>query len=191
VRPLGVCTSSDRLLAEGEEGKKTTVAKSSTDSKPNARTLQLVKSKPAVKLGGSLPAEDMPADKYLAVCEGAWLEPIGKKHRAVLQFRIVDGKYHGVALRQWIDDAADAGGFISPIGKYARHCWIALGRELQEGDPVDEPGQIFSGRRFIVFIGYRKSEHPGGKGRQSSEFAMIRKDDDYLRVHEIVSREDL
>jgi hypothetical protein len=159
--------------------------------KHKAVNLQLVKSKPAVKLGGSLPAEDMVPDKYLAVCEGAWLEPIGKKHRAVLQFRIVDGKHHGVALRQWIDDAADAGGFISPIGKYARHCWIALGRELQEGDPVDEPSQIFSGRRFIIFVGYRKSEHPGGKGRQSAEFALIRKDGDYLRVHEIISREDL
>jgi hypothetical protein len=162
-----------------------------TNAKPKA-SLKLLKTKPAVRLGGTLPTDDMQPDKYLVVCEHAWLEPTGKNHRAVFQFRIVDGKHHGVALRMWIDEAADAGGFISPIGKYARHCWIALGRELAEGDPVDDPGQIFSGRRFIVFVGYRKSELPRGKGKQSPELAMIRKgSDDYLRVHEILTREDL
>jgi hypothetical protein len=133
----------------------------------------------------------MQPGKYLVVCEGAWLEPTGKNHRAVFQFRIVDGKYHNTALRMWIDGAADSGGFISPIGKYAHHCWIALGRELQDGDPVDEPALIFSGRRFLVFVGYRKSELPKGKGKQAPELALIRKNDDYLRVHEIVERVDL
>ena len=158
-------------------------------SKPN---LRLVKIKPVVRLGGILPAEDMPAAQYLAACEHAWLEDMKKSWRAALQFRVVDGKYDGVALRQWIDNAADAGGIISPIGKYARHCWIALARELRNGDPVDEPGRIFSGHRFIVFAGYRKSELPGGRGKQSPDFALIRKDaDDYLRVHEILRLEDI
>ena len=168
------------------------MSKSHTDDSKSKPSLKLLKTKPAVRLGGGLPTEDMAPGKYLSVCEHVWLEPTGKNHRAVFQFRIVDGKHGGIALRMWIDGAADAGGFISPIGKYARHCWIALGRELQDGDPVDDPGQFFSGRRFIVSIGYRKSELPHGKGRQSPELALIRKDSaDYLRVHEIVSREDL
>lgn len=163
---------------------------SASDAKSTPR-LQLVKNKPTVRLGGSLPSEEMEPGKYLVACENAWLESTGKNYRAVLQFRIVDGVHHGTALRMWIDEAADRGGNISPIGKYARHCWIALGRELQDGDPVAEPGEIFGGRRFVVSVGYRKSELPRGKGRQSPELAALKKDpSDYLRVHEIVSRED-
>ena len=162
------------------------------ESESRPVSLKLVKAKPAVRLGGALPTDDMPPGKHLVLCEGAWLEPIGKKHRAAFQFRVVDGKHHGVALRMWIDNAADAGGFISPIGKYARTCEIALGRQLEEGDAVDNPAEFFSGRRFIVFIGFRKSERAGGGGRFSDDLAMLRKDGaDYLRVHEIVSREDL
>jgi hypothetical protein len=139
-----------------------------------------------------MPAEDMAPGKYLVACEGAWLEPTGKNHRAVFQFRIVDGKHHGTALRLWIDSAADAGGIISPYGKYARVCRIALDRDLAESDPVAEPAAFFSGRRFVVFVGYRKSESPRGRGRQSDDLAMIKKDaSDYLRVHDILSREDL
>jgi hypothetical protein len=164
---------------------------------PNEPTpkLKLVKTKVKARLGGTLPTEGMAPGKYLVVCENAWLEPVSRhtqEHRAAIQFRVVDGKYHGVALRMWIDKAVDAGGFVSPTGKYARHCELALGRSLEENDPVDDPGQFFSGRRFIVFVGYRKSERAGGGGQSSEERAMLKKDDrDYLRVHDIVSREDL
>jgi len=157
--------------------------------------LKLVKSKADVRLGGTLPAQDMGPGKYLVLCESAWLEPVSKntqEHRAVFQFKVIDSKHDGTALRMWIDKAADAGGIISPTGKYARHCEIALGRPLEEGDPVDEPRQIFAGHRFLVFVGYRKSEQPKGKGRQSDDLALLRKDDkDQLRVHEMLSREDL
>jgi hypothetical protein len=171
--------------------------KSNYQSPTNASSpkLQLVRSKPKVRLGGNLPTEGMGPGKYLVLCENAWLEPMSKhtqKHRAAFQFRVADGKYDGTALRMWIDGAADDGGFISPVGKYARQCAIALGRPLEESDPVDEPTQIFSGRRFIVSVGYRKSERAGGGGQFSDERAMIPKDDrDYLRVHEIISREDI
>ena len=47
------------------------------------------------------------------------------------------GRYDGVALRQWIDDAADRGGFISRIGNYRGIADCAW--PLEEGDPVDEP----------------------------------------------------
>ena len=137
----------------------------------------------------------MAPGKYLVECDSTWLEPVSKntqEHRAVIQFRVIDNKFNGVALRMWIDKAADAGGIISPTGKYARHCEIALGRPLEEGDPVDELRQIFGGHRFLVQVGYRKSELPKGRGRQSDDLSLLRKDDkDQLRVHEITSREDL
>jgi len=155
--------------------------------------LRVVKTAPAVRLGGTLPTEGMEPGKYLVSCENAWLEPLrGKGQRAALQFRIVDGKHDGVALRMWIDGAVDAGGFVSPIGKYARVCQLALGRALQDGDPMDRPCEFFAGRRFVVFVGYRKSERAGGGGRSSDDLALIEKPDrDYLRIHEIISREDL
>ena len=159
---------------------------------PNQKTkasLKLVQgSKPAeLRLGGVAPSTEMAPGKYLAQCETAWIEPVGKEHRVVLQFRVVDGKYDGVGLRQWLI-ASNGGGVISPNGRYARHCAIALGRPLETDDPVNDPSQIFAGRVFLVFVGYRKTEHPKG-GRSSDERAHIRKDHDYLRVHEILSLE--
>jgi hypothetical protein len=159
-----------------------------------APKLKLVKPEGTVRLGGTLPTDEMQPGKYLVVCENAWLESVRKhtqEHRAAFQFRVVDGKYDGTALRMWIDKAVDAGGYVSRVGKYAQQCEIALGRALEEGDPVGEPREFFSGRRFIVSIGYRKSERPGGGGQSSDQLAKTRKDDrDYLRVHEIISRED-
>jgi len=143
-----------------------------------------------LRLGGVAPSEEMHPGKYLVTCEAAWIEPVGKEHRAVLQYRVVDGKHDGVGLRQWMI-AANGGGIISPTGRYARQCAVALGRPLEADDPVNEPAQIFAGCRFIAFVGYRKTEHPKG-GRSSDSQAMSRKDtEDYLRVHEIISREDI
>jgi hypothetical protein len=143
-----------------------------------------------LRLGGLAPAEDMGPGKYLVVCETAWTEQIGKGARVVLQFRCVDGKYDGVALRQWLP-ASDGGNIVSPTGRYARHCAIALGRPLIKDDPVNDPAAIFSGRKFLVFVGYRKTERQRG-GMASEDNALRRKDDnDYLRVHEILSVEEL
>jgi hypothetical protein len=133
----------------------------------------------------------MEPGNFLVKCETAWLEPIGSKgYRAVLQFRVVDGKYDGVALRQWVM-VSDGGGVISPTGRFARYCTLALGRPLQSGDPLNDPGQIFSGRFFLVQVGYRKTEKAKG-GMASDDNATHCKDErDYLRVHDMVSREDL
>ncbi len=171
----------------------------SSDPKSKTTPLQLVKlvkPSPNIRLGGKLPTEGMGPDKYLADCDNAWLKPMSKytqEHDAVIQFRIVDGKYRGTGLRMWIDKAIDEGGIVSSIGKYAKACEIALGRPLEDSDPITRPGDIFSGHRFIIFVGYRKSRDAGGKGGPNrEEWAMIRKGpDDYLRVHDIISREDL
>jgi hypothetical protein len=152
--------------------------------------LRVVKPAPALRLGGTAPADDMQPGKYLVQCEAAWIEQVGKEHRVVLQFRVTDGKHHGAGLRQWVI-AANAGGVISPTGRYARYCAIALGRPVESNDPVDDPGQIFSGRFFLVSVGYRKTEQPKG-GRYSDQLALVKKGDaDYLRVHEILEAVDL
>jgi len=163
-----------------------------TYRKPKPKTsLKLIKTKPDLRLGGDLPSEEMWPGKYLVICEGAWIQERGQRHNAVFQFSVVDGKFGGTALRHWIT-AADEGGFISPVGRYAHYCALALGRPLDETDPIDDPGEIFVGRHFLVFVGYRKSERAGGGGQVSEERALVRKDArDYLRVHQILSKEDL
>jgi hypothetical protein len=163
---------------------------------PNTKsktTLKLVSAKSNandLRLGGVAPTDGMAPGNYLVRCETAWIEPIGGQHRAVFQFRVVDGKYDGTGLRLWVI-AANGGGVISPTSRYARYCALALGRPLESEDPVNDPAQIFAARFFLVNGGFRKTEHPKG-GRSSDENAKVRKpDSDYLRVHEILSREDL
>jgi hypothetical protein len=158
--------------------------------KPNT-SLKLVPAKSEkLRLGGLAPSEEMKPGKYLVVCEAAWIEPLGKQHRAVLQFRVTDGKHDGVALRLWVT-ASDGGGIVSPTSRYARYCTIALGRPLDTDDSVGDPAQIFAGRFFQVLVGYRKTERQRG-GMASDENSQRRKDDrDFLRVHEILSMEDL
>jgi hypothetical protein len=112
-------------LQPGLKEKGTTMTAKNYQSPQNesTRKLKLVKSKADVRLGGTLPTRDMQPGKYLVLCESAWLEPMSKatqEHRAVFQFKVIDSKYDGTALRMWIDKAADAGGIISPTGKYAR-----------------------------------------------------------------------
>jgi hypothetical protein len=94
-----------------------------------------------LRLGGLAPTEDMKPGVYLAKCESAWIEPVGKAARVVVQYSLIDGKHDGVALRQWLP-ASDGGGVVSPTGRYARQCAIALGRSLSEDDSVNDPAAI-------------------------------------------------
>jgi hypothetical protein len=158
---------------------------------PQSKSLALLP-KPQIKirLGGRAPSADMPPGEYLVRCEGAWIEPVGRNFRAVLEFRTVDGKFGDVSLRQWIV-VSNGGGIVSPTGRYARFCEVALGRLLETDDPVSDPAQIFNGQFFLVSVGFRKTDGPRG-GTASEENALRRKDDsDFLRVHEILAREEL
>lgn len=124
---------------------------------------------------------------YLVMCEGAWIESIGKGSRAVLQFRVVDGKYGDVALRLWVI-ASDGGGYVSPGSRYARYCALALDRPLNSSDDISDPAQIFGGQNFLALVGYRKTDRQRG-GQASDENTRRRKDDaDFLRVHDLMSR---
>ena len=43
---------------------------------PPLKLVKLVKPSPNIRLGGTLPAEDMAPGKYLVLCEHAWLKPV-------------------------------------------------------------------------------------------------------------------
>jgi hypothetical protein len=132
----------------------------------------------------------MTPGKYTVACEGAWIEPIGKGTRVVLQYRVSEGEHTGTALRQWLP-ASDAGGLVSPMGRYAKACAIALGRPLDCSDDLNNPAAVFSELIFSVHVGFRKTEKHRG-GLPSDDNALRKKDDgDFLRVHEILSREEL
>src|SRR5262245_25362319 len=106
---------------------------------------------------------------------------------AVLQFRVLDGPRSGTALRQWLA-ISDVGGVVSIDSRYARHCAIALGEEIEPGDELD-PSQIFPQKVFLVDVGYRLTQKMGGAADE--ENAKSRKDArDFLRVHKILERRD-
>ena len=157
---------------------------SQSKSKP---TLKLVGKAPSIKLHlGATPAsDDVQPGEHLAKCSNAWIEPYRGALRAVWQFELCDGPHHGVGVRKW--KIFDASGEILRKSEYARACAIALERPLEEADDLNDPASIFAGKKFIVFVGYRKTEKPMG-GRASDEFALRKKDaNDKLRVHEIRS----
>jgi hypothetical protein len=149
-------------------------------------SLKVVPRKP-LRAGGLQPATDMQPGEYLCACEAATDTIHGKSRQAILQFRIVDGPHAGTALRQWLT-ISDVGGLVSLYTRYAKHCAIALGRELEPGDSL-EPEPIFPGKIFVVEVGYRKTEKMGGPA--TPENAQHRKDaKDFLRVHEILELRD-
>jgi hypothetical protein len=158
---------------------------------PKSKTnLKLVKSPVAtLRLGGLPASEEMRPGKYQVCCEGAWLEAIGKGSRAVLQFRVIAGPHDGTALRQWLPAAE--GGIVAPLGRYAKHCALALGRLLTADDDLGDPAKIFVGRIFFALVGFRKTERQRG-GMASDSNAQRKKDErDYLRVHELLEQGEL
>jgi hypothetical protein len=158
---------------------------------PKAKLKLVAGARPTeLRLGGRAPTDEVTPGKYLVRCEAAWLEPKGKTTCAALQFTVRDGKHDSVAFRLWVT-ASGGGGIVSPTSRYGRFCALALGRALESDDPVGDPHQIFSGKSFLVQVGYRKTNLPRG-GMASDENSSHRKDEqDFLRVHEILSREDL
>jgi hypothetical protein len=76
-------------------------------------------------------------------------------------------------------------GEIRPGSAYARLCEFALEREI-EPDETIEPNDIFKGKVFLAFVGWRKTDKPRG-GTSIDANALRRKDDrDFLRIHELL-----
>jgi hypothetical protein len=127
----------------------------------------------------------MEAGEYPANCANAFLER--SKNRAALEFVIIDGPHAGTALSMWINGV---NGAIRPASRYAKECAAALGRELTADDDLD-PAVVFKNKNFIVQVGWRQTDKPGG-GRAADELALRKKDGrDFLRVHRVVRETDL
>ncbi len=145
---------------------------------------------PRLRLGGILPPEHMPAAEYKVHFDGASKEIWKRGFRIELKFRVLDGEFTGVALSEWI--TVDGSGVISPRSRYAQQCEIALGRPLAAEDDLNDPASIFSSASaYRASVGFRKTDKARG-GIVNAENAKNRKDEkDGLRVHELLSREDL
>ena len=62
-----------------------------------------------------------------------------------------------------------------------------MGGEIEPGDRLD-PDSVFTGKRCIVDVGFRKTK---GQGGQSDEkLKLIRKPNQFLRVHEVIQLVD-
>jgi hypothetical protein len=129
----------------------------------------------------------MPAGEYRVTCEGAFRDP--GRPRIELKFRVIDGRYIGTSLPGWI--SYNPSGVISPKSRYAKLCAIALGRPIDAQDDLNNPASIFVGLIFLAFVGFRKTEKPKG-GKMDPGMELKRKDRfDGLRVHDLLSREEL
>jgi hypothetical protein len=124
-----------------------------------------------IRAGGMPPPDEMPADKYITLCEGAKIATLWGKPTAVLTFRVADGKYFGVSLLGYFD--IDMTGETTNAGcEYNTMCEIALNRELEPGDDLN-PTRIFPGKVFEVAARYRKAS-PGKRGE--SQDPTVKKD---------------
>lgn len=165
-------------------------SKTKPDTRPSLKLMPHPgKSPPKLHLGADAPTDDVTPGDYLVTCTNAWVELWRGQWRCVWQFTIVDGRYHGVGVRKF--KKFDKSGEISPGSEFARACAIALKRPLGADDDLDDPASIFAGKKFLVFIGYRKSRSAGG-GTFSDDLAYEKKGkDDRPKVHEIKSLVEL
>jgi len=144
--------------------------------------LRLVQTKvhPILRLGG-VEARNVEPGKYRVACQGAGADEKGKP---ILLFRMIDPPHTGTALRKWLS-IMHVNGEVRPGSAYAKLCELALQRELEPDESL-EPNDVFRGKIFLAFVGWRKTDKPRG-GQFSDQNALRRKDDrDFPRVHDLL-----
>ena len=153
---------------------------SETKSKnPPQLKLAQAKVRPTLRLGG-VEAQNIKPNRYRIACQGAGADEKGKP---ILLFRMIDPPHAGTALRKWLS-ITHVNGEVRPGSSYAKLCQLALQREVEPDESL-EPNEIFKGKIFLAFVGWRKTDKPRG-GSFSEENALRRKDDrDFPRVHEV------
>ncbi len=136
---------------------------------------------PLIRIAGRKAPDDMPAGKHLARCIRAEVKRRGSQTRAVLTFRVEDGKFDGVLLTAWLAIFEN----VAAHHKFARAYQIAVARELQ----VDEEVSLneFVDKLYIVDVGYRTTD---GKKFTPQNCREKKDDKDFLRVHDILSLAD-
>ena len=156
--------------------------KSHNDDPKSKQPLKLAQAKvrPILRLGG-VEAHNVDPGPYRIACQGAGADEKGKP---ILLFRMIEPPHTGVALRKWLN-ISHVNGEIRPGSPYAKLCRLALQR-VPEPDESLEPNDIFRGKIFLAFVGWRKTDKPrGGQCRDGNE--LRRKDDkDFPRVHDLL-----
>lgn len=139
-----------------------------------------------ISLAGRRAPEDMPAGNYMARCVHFEEKRRGRNHFVILTFGVLDPvKYRGVAILRWLPIAEN----LSPLSTYARSWELAAGKQATD----ELPPEIFLGKVFRIYVGFRSNERVGGKFDR--EFTLRKKDpingkEDFLRVHEILALAD-
>lgn len=151
----------------------------------NPLKLAPAKVRPILRLGGIEP-HNMEVGPYKIACQGAGVHEKGKP---ILLFRVAEGPHIGTALRKWLK-IEQVNGQIRPGCSYAKLCELALGRELEPDESL-EPNEVFRGKIFLAFVGWRKTDRPRG-GQANDAHAHHQKDKkDFLRVHDLLERVEL
>jgi hypothetical protein len=73
--------------------------------------------------------------------------------------------------------------------RYLRLVTLALGAAPKPGQPIHPESGIFKGKRFLLLVGWRKSERDvKGKQRFDDSLASVGPKDpkDFLRVHDLL-----
>lgn len=139
-----------------------------------------------ISLAGRRAPEDMPAGNYIARCVHFEEKRRGRNYFVILTFGVLDPvKYRGVAILRWLPIAEN----LSPLSTYARSWELAAGKQATD----ELPPEIFLGKVFRIYVGFRSNERVGGKFER--EFTLRKKDpingkEDFLRVHEILALAD-
>jgi hypothetical protein len=158
------------------------MSKLHTSDSKSKQPLKLAQAKvrPILRLGG-VEARNVEPGRYRIACQGAGADEKGKP---ILLFRMIDPPHTGTALRKWLS-ITHVNGEVRPGSAYAKLCELALQRE-PELDESLEPNDIFRGKIFLAFVGWRKTDKPRG-GQFSDANALRRKDDrDFPRVHDLL-----
>ncbi len=121
-----------------------------------------------------------------ATCVDAVQQQRGRARQLVLTFDTDDGQFG----RMWIDIPA----VLTPMCRFIRLVAVALGGPPAAGTPIHpESDGLFKGRRFRVFVGWRKSRRePGGRQKFDDSLAAEGPKDpsDFLRIHDLLERLD-
>jgi hypothetical protein len=122
----------------------------------------------------------------IAECIAAEARPRGNKWQLVLTFETQDAEIG----RMWVElpKPPTSGSPFTSACRYMRLVRLALDREPGADAPV-HPENVFKGRWFRVYVGYRKSTGAKGKGQLADDLANERKGEgDFLRVHDLLER---
>lgn len=116
----------------------------------------------------------------IATCTGVEVRRRGNKWQAILTF---DTEAQEVG-RLWVELPEP----LRPGCRYLRLVSLVLGREPEPGAPI-HPGNVFVGKKFMVFVGWRKSQRPA-KGKQifrdDLAFTGPKDPGDFLRIHDLI-----